>query len=353
MNELQIVVDIKPSLISTNFEDIKSTLSEQMQVYKELEVTEENKVERKKDVATLRKMAKAVNDKKVEVKNEFLKPYTAFEENVKQLIEIINEPIGIINNQVNEFEEKQRLLKIDEINKAFASLIANYPTLIEEIGIVVIYDNRWENIGATMKSVKDEMTAKLNTIRDNVALISSMVSDKTEEALSLFWGDLDVAKAMQMINRYEAQKREIQARLEEQNRKDKEAEDERQRLARERELEREKRKVRDEELVRIRIEEQIREEERRKAAEAEEAIRAEERAKALADEERIREEERQATEKRLMEVKAPAQVDDLEAPFIVSDNVTAVFTVTGTAEELQQVEMYLNSIGLLFERKDA
>jgi hypothetical protein len=353
MNELQIIVSQKPGVIGTNFEDIKQELSAQMQIYKELEVTEANKPERKKDVATLRKMAKAVNDKKVEVKNEFLKPYTAFEENVKQLIEIINEPIGMIDNQVKEFEEKQRIQKQEDIKNAFNSIIAGYPSLIDEIGLVVVYDNRWENATATMKSVKDEMTAKLNTIRDNVALISSMVSDKTEEALSLFWGDLDVAKAMQMINRYESQKREIQARLEEQNRKDKEAEEERQRLARDRELEREKQKVRDQELARIRKEENDRKEEQRRITEAEERIREEEAKKTAEAEERIGEEERLATEKRLMEVKAPAPVDDLEAPFIVSDEVTAVFTVTGTAEELQQVEMYLNSIGLLFERKDA
>lgn len=343
MNELQIVVDIKPSLISTNFEDIKSTLSEQMQIYKELDVTEVNKVERKKDVATLRKMAKAVNDKKVEVKNEFLKPYTEFEQNVKQLIEIINEPIGIIDNQVKEFEEKQRLQKQEDIKAAFNAIIVDYPTLIDEIGLVAIYDNRWENATASMKSVKDEMTAKLNTIRDNVALISSMVSDKKEEALRLFWGDLDVAKAMGMINRYEAQKREIEQRMVEQQRREKEAEEERQRLARERELEREKQRVREEELARIRKEEQIREEERRKAAE---------------DEERIREEERLATEKKLLEIKEPARfdnspLDDLEAPFIVSDEIKAVFIVNGLPEELAQVEMYLNSIGLQYERRDA
>ena len=60
-----------------------------MQVYKELEVTETNKPERKRDIATLRKMAKAVNEKKTEVRNEFMRPYTAFENNVKELIEII------------------------------------------------------------------------------------------------------------------------------------------------------------------------------------------------------------------------------------------------------------------------
>jgi septal ring factor EnvC (AmiA/AmiB activator) len=186
-----------------------------------------------------------------------------------------------------------------------------------------------------MKSVKDEMTVKLDTIRNNFALINSMVSEKKDEALRLFWGDLDVAKAMTMINRYEAQKREIEQRMAEQQRKDKEAEEERQRLNRERELEREKQKVRDEELARIRRENEIKTEAEQKAA---------------VDEERIREEERLATEKRLMSIKMPEPVADLEAPFD-ADEITAVFTVTGTAEELQQVEMYLNSIGVEFQKE--
>ena len=41
-------------------------MAEQMEIYKSLEVTEENKTERKKDIATLRKMIKAVNDKRIE-----------------------------------------------------------------------------------------------------------------------------------------------------------------------------------------------------------------------------------------------------------------------------------------------
>lgn len=340
MNELQIQVSQHPGIITTNFEDIKLELSAQMEIYKELEVTEQNKPERKKDIATLRKMAKAVNEKKVEVKNEFMKPYTVFENNVKELIEIINEPVGILDSQVKEFEEKQRLQKIEDIKTTFCAIMESYPTLCNDIGIAEIYDNRWENATASMKSIRDEMTAKLNTIRDNVSLISSMVSDKTEEALSLFWGDLDVAKAVGMINRYEAQKREIQARLEEQQRKDREAEEERQRLARERELEREKQRVREEEMARLQREAQIREEEQRKAAEKEDTIR---------------EQERLATEQRLMGIKEPevTQDDDLEAPFTACECFEARFKVRGSMGELAQVEMYLNSIGVWFERWDA
>ena len=348
MNELQIVVNQQPGTILTNFSEIRKSLSAQMEVYKELEVTEGNKPERKKDIAVLRKMLKAVTEKESEVRNKCLEPYEEFRRQSNELKEIINEPIGILDNQVKEFEEWQRLQKQEDIKAAFNAIIAGYPELIDEIGIIVIYDNRWENATASMKSIKDEMTAKLDKIRNEVILIKSMVSDKTEEALNLFWGDLDITKAVTMINRYEAQKREIQARLEEQQRRDREAE-----------LERERQRVRDEEHKRIQAEERIREEERLKAEEAAARIREE----AAAKEEWIREEERLATEKKLLGIKeqAPAGPVDLEAPFDADElpfvvpgdiSVKAVFTVIGNPFELQQVEMYLNSIGVDFRRED-
>jgi hypothetical protein len=51
-----------------------------------------------------------------------------------------------------------------------------------------------------------------------------------------------------------------------------------------------------------------------------------------------------------MSVKTPEPVDDLEAPFDANE-ITAVFSITGSEEELQQVEMYLNSLGLFFMRR--
>ena len=111
MNELQIQINQKPGVISTNFEEIKAELSTQMQVYKELEVTEANKPERKKDVATLRKIIKSLNDKRVGIKKDCLKPYDVFEKQVTELVAIINGPITIIDNQVKDFEENQRIQK--------------------------------------------------------------------------------------------------------------------------------------------------------------------------------------------------------------------------------------------------
>lgn len=335
MNDLQIVVDLKPGMISTNFIDIKKSLSTQMQVYKELEVTEENKPERKKDVATLRKMQKSITEKKSEVRNKCLEPYEEFNKLANELAEIINEPIQIIDNQVKEFEDKQRLAKIAEIMKIYSELIGD---LADNLPIDKIYDSKWENTATSKKSIREDLTSRIEKVRQEVNVINSMVSDKTPEALEYYWIDLNLARAVDVINSYEEYKKKILAQQEEKQRKDKEAE-----------LEKERVRIREEERKRIQEEERIREDERQKAIE---------------DEARIRAEESLATEKKLMGIKVPVVSStvemDLEAPFTAEDElpfvtvgeIRSVFTVIGTADELRQVEMYLNSIGLFFERKD-
>ena len=304
MNELQIVVNQQQGTITTNFEKVKEILAEQMEIYKELEVTEENKTDRKKDIATLRKMIKAVNNKRIEVKKECLKPYEIFEKQASELVDIINQPIGILDSQVKEFEDKQRLQKIADINTYFDETITGYPELIDEIGLTTIYDNRWENVGVSMKSIREDIKAKLDKIQADITLIKSMPSDKTEEALKLYWGDLDVTKAITMINRYEQQKKEIEQRVAEQRKK-----------------------------------------------EQEEAIAREVERARQAEREAI-EREKQA-EQKAIEREKQARQEELDAMAIKKQDAEVekrLYGIEATKEEFEQVEMYLNSLGILFER---
>jgi hypothetical protein len=304
MNELQIIVKQQQGKITTNFDEVKEALIEQMEIYKELEVTEDNKTERKKDIATLRKMIKAVNSKRIEVKKECLKPYEVFEKQASELVDIINQPIGILDSQVKEFEDKQRLQKITDINTYFDETITGYPELIDEIGLTTIYDNRWENAGASMKSIREDIKAKLDKIQADITLIKSMPSDKTEEALRLYWGDLDVAKAITMINRYEQQKKEIEQRIAEQRKK-----------------------------------------------EQEEAIAREVERARQAEREAI-EREKQA-EQKAIEREKQARQEELDAMAIKKQDAEVekrLYGIEATKEEFEQVEMYLNSLGILFER---
>lgn len=350
MNDLQIQVNQQPGIISTNFADIKRELSAQMEVYKEMEVTEENKPERKRDIATLRKMSKAVNGKKIEVKNKFMEPYTIFESNVKDLINIIDEPIKLIDDQVKVFEEKQLAEKKLKITDTYDELIGE---MGEYLPLKQIYSSKWENISVSLKSIREEMEEAISSTEMAVNTIKGMNSEAVPKALEQYKNDLSLANAISYINRYEQQKAEILAK-EEQKRKE---EEERRRRA-------EEERIREQERKRVAEEERIREEAKQKAIE-EERQRA---AEAKAEEDRLREtelanvpkpvtdiSEESFTEEPLEEDPFETEAQD-EAPFDVAGSIIGLigsnFFIEGTLDELDQVEMYLDSIGLTWERRD-
>lgn len=304
MKELQINVALEKGIITTNFSALKTNISEQMQVYKELEVTEVNKTERKKDVATLRKMKKAVNDKKISVKEEFMKPYMEFDTKVKELLAVIDEPITLIDNQVKELEDKQRETKKLQIKQLFDVAFAD---LKDNVSLERIYDDKWLNATVTLKQVKEDLSTKSAEIRQAATLIKEMQSDKSEYALTMYYDTLDLASAMSYINRYEQQKREIEKKLEEDRKREQE-----------RELERERERVREEERQRIR------------------------------EEERIKQEAKQEGRQEVIEEQQEALSVKHTLP--AANNTTAQYTVVATEDELQQVEMYMDSIGVTWER---
>lgn len=307
MQELKIVVNQTSSVIDTNFEEVKVALVEQMEVYKSLEVTEDNKKERKADIATLRKMDKEISNKCSEVRTECLKPYDVFKKMADELKEIINEPVRLLDSQVKEFEEKQRLAKKEEIKKAYESMIGD---LVEDVSLESIYDARWENATVSLKSVKQELKDKIDSINQSVMLLKTMQSDKRQDALDLYFHNFDLPSAISLINRYEQQRKEIEARLEEQRKKE-EAD----------KLEAERRRMEAEIRAQLQMEEEI---------------------KAIAKEE--------AKKEIIEEIQAEHEAMSIQHSNIIAHPVAANYKIEATEVELHQIEMYLNSLGVIYER---
>ena len=96
------------------------------------------------------------------------------------------------------------------------------------------------------------------------------------------------------------------------------------------------------------------EEEQKRRAE-EERIRKEERER-IKEEERIRKEEREKAEQAAVNEAAQgffAEEADDELPFEQPTTITAFYKVVATPEELEEVEMAFNSIGIYYTRRDA
>lgn len=304
MNELKFNVVQSIGEITANFDEFKNQVSQELEKYKSKEFTEDTKKDAKKDLAELRKKKAAVNERRIEVKKEYMKPYDEFEAKVKELITLIDEPIILIDYKVKEFEEKRINERKEEILLAYEEIVPE--ELKDYIPLERIYGKKWTNAGTKMKDIREELTGKVAITNADITAIKAMRSEKEETALNFYMENNNLASAIKYLSDYEIQKAEILKR--------KEAEEA---ARRERELEAER-----------------------------ERIRLEERRRILEEEEIKRKAEKETVEKL-------KEVDEEQARFLSSEeSKKVIYTVVATEEELKDIEQAMTSFGVYFERKD-
>lgn len=206
MNELEVVVKQELGTVNFNFEEIRANVESIAKAYEDATFHEDTCVAAKKEVATLRKIQKAIDDKRKEVKKECMKPYDEFEIKVKEILAIIEKPILHINTQVSVFEESKRLEKRKKIEELHATLIDE---VVEYLPLDKVFNPKWENATYTMSQIKDDLSALADKVTQAVDTIKSMNSECEQKALDLFKQDLDMVKAIQYVTSYEQQKAEI------------------------------------------------------------------------------------------------------------------------------------------------
>lgn len=181
MEELQIVQ--KNGSIECNFADIKADLSNMMSAYTSLEITEDKIAESKKDLATLRKIRKAVDDKRKDVKKTFMQPYTDFENSVKDLLTVIDEPINMIDSKLKEFDEKRKEEKLTHIRELYDEHIGEYG---DYLTFNSVFDNRWLNASTTDKDVIYDLSERITKVRSEIDAIKALHSEIEEECLRVY-----------------------------------------------------------------------------------------------------------------------------------------------------------------------
>ena len=221
MNEISVVVNQEPGKISWNFAEIKKRLEEELTVYQNTAYTDDTIKTAKGDVADLRKLAKAIEDRRKEVKEKCLEPYTLIETQAKELTDLIEKPIQAINDQVKDYEKRRKEKARAEINAYWTQKAAELPEDIREKAKKAIYDERWENATATKKSWREGIENGIQKILDEIGTIKSFASEFEEDMLTVYKVDLSLQKAIQKMNELNAQKE----RILEQERKRREAEE--------------------------------------------------------------------------------------------------------------------------------
>lgn len=300
MTNLEVIINPQSGTITTNFEDLKAAIAEHVSEFNTATFTEDSKAIAKKHVASLRAWKKAINEKRIKAKKIYMQPFDRFEAQCKELQVVIDEPIEHINAQVEAFEEKRKKEKQDVINALYAELIGSVG---EYLPLERIQSDKWLNSTTKEKAIREELKAAVERINSDLEVIRGMESEVEDKALAAYKRDLQLSTAIQLINNYERQKADI-----------------------------------------------LRRQEAQQQAEAER--------KAEQERERIRREERRrvAEEAQIKEVARQEVVQEITSPItdeIVKDaKVTAVYTVSASEAELEEIEMLFNSLGVTFEKKN-
>lgn len=241
MNEIQTVITMENAKISCNFEQVEAAIQNVLAEYKGAVFTEDSKAYAKKVVASLRSQKKNFQENLREEKKKYMLPWEEFEIQAKKLIGMYDEPIDLINGQVQAFEEKRIAEKKELINRLYAETV---PADLEEyIPIERIYNPKWENATMKEKEIRREMSETADKTKRDIDTINSMESDSIAKALSMYRTSLDLTEAVSYINNYERQKQEILAKEQERKRREEEERirrEERERLLAEQQAEMEK-----------------------------------------------------------------------------------------------------------------
>lgn len=304
MNEL---IKQTTGTISYDFDSAKARISERLEEYRGAVFTEESKTIAKKEVANLRKEKAAFSDRVKEVKSEYMKPYFEFEAKAKELIALYDEPINLINGQVQEFEERRKEEKRKLIEIAYKDEISD---LCSVIPLSKIYNQKWENATFKEKDIRAEMHDIYIKADESLNAIRSMQSPDEEEAVNIYLNTFDAMRAISFINerakvRADAVERERQRKIQE-----------------------EQERIRMEERERLLAEQRAEEEKKREI-------------------ERLKQEAEEAKKKAVEEAKQEV-IEDFIPEFSGEANLYE-YRISLTADAKEKLEMFMDSIGIEWE----
>lgn len=207
MKEMIVSVEQTEGIVNiSNFEEIKANVQASMELYKSMTFTEDTLSEARSTVATLRKLSKHLDDKRKDVKKKCMMPYEEFENKIKELQNIIAEPIELITRQTKEYEDKRIKQKKEEIQQIYDDCIEG---MQEYIPLERIYDRTWENKGTSAKKIKEAIETYVDNAKMSVETIKNMHSEAEQRALEAFKKTFDLSVAVNLITKHEADKAEI------------------------------------------------------------------------------------------------------------------------------------------------
>lgn len=191
--ELRTDFSTLPQVIDFNFAEMKSYLTENLEKYKTLVVTEDAISAAKADRAKLRKLADTINQHKIAIKKDYMTPYTEFEYKIKELISLIDEATQNIDGQVKSFETLAKEEKRAALEKFFAE---NAEETAEVLTFEKIFNQKWLNATYSLDTAEADIISAIKKARTDLDLIRKTGGKYTAAMIEDYAQYRDMTSAM-------------------------------------------------------------------------------------------------------------------------------------------------------------
>ncbi len=192
--DLELVVNEKTlGCLTTNAKHIQALIESALPHYDISNYNEGNIAFAKKDKALLNGTSKALNDKRIQFEKEFMQPFAEFKAVVNDTVALIKDcsnKIDVVIKQSEETEKQKKRFEIDDLweKKGF-----------NLVPLSKIFDAKWLNKTATIKTIDAEMAKKIADINDDIATIEAIGAD-VELLKSIYLDTLNVNTTIQYAN---------------------------------------------------------------------------------------------------------------------------------------------------------
>ena len=197
MLELKIGA-VKPASVEFNYAELKKEIAERTLPYKGLIVTEDAIPAAKTDLANLRRLEKAIDDRRKSVKKEYNAPYMEFEAKIKDILSDIQEAEQNIDSQVKGFEKQAEDEKLAQIKKFFGLAFGE---LAKDVRFEKLYNPKWLNKGYKMAEIEEEIAAAANKLYADIEVVKGLKSPHETSLLSNLFSCLDLGEVMVQHNK--------------------------------------------------------------------------------------------------------------------------------------------------------
>lgn len=231
MQELQVNIEqAKVEIVGQ--EVFEKGIADVVAKYQNYTVTAGTIKDDKRVLAELRKLTKQISDERIKIKNELSKPATDFEKYIKETEKPLKNIINQIANDVKEFENHQKALRLDTVKSYLANKASEYmidPRIFDGKATEYLKNGDFMADGVTLKKVTmkalDDMVTfeyqKQEEFKKATQSISGLCSEygMTDQPYIRMLQNLTLAEVLDQIrsdHAFELQKQEAERQRQEQ-----------------------------------------------------------------------------------------------------------------------------------------